>query len=558
MRNLSLKVLLSGGFALVAIILLLVGILSISASSRMKADIENLGQVRLPAVDLLAKMNEERLMIRTQTLNMLRLGEWSESTGSELSALLAERETTWRRFDDVLSRYSAIPKTQEGEALYQRLLAAINNWREAAERMDRAVLAMSQAGNAQRYDLAVREFEQHFQALIPVSSNMNQLLDELINRNLSFSNATVASAITKAESSALLTIISVILGFMIALAAGFLITRQVMGQLGGEPAYVQKVVRQVAEGDLTVHIETSNASSDSLLVAFAQMVTTLKKLMKDISDASTQVSAAAEELSASSIQTNTQVQLQQTEITQVATAMNEMVATVMDVAKNAAAASSAAHSAHNETDNGMKVVTEVVKVINQLASEIEKSAVSMIQLVKDGEEIGSVLNVIKEIAEQTNLLALNAAIEAARAGDQGRGFAVVADEVRSLASRTQASTGDIQARINRVQEGSSSAAQQMEQGKQKGLQAVGQAHDAGEALNMISASVAAINDMNAQIATAAEEQSSVAEEINQNISNITRAIDETATAATQVTSASQELARLSASLQQQVRQFKVS
>ncbi|MFN3881417.1 MAG: methyl-accepting chemotaxis protein [Nitrincola lacisaponensis] len=558
MRNLQLKVLLSGGFAVVAIILLLVGLLSISAGSRMKADIANLGQVRLPAVDLLAKMNEERLMIRAQTLSMLRFEEWAQSAGRDLSALLAEREASWKRFDAVLSRYSDIPKTREGEALYQRLRTAINSWREAANRMDRAVVTMSQAGNAQSYDVAFREFEQHFQALIPVSSAMNQLLDELINRNLEISNETVSAAIAQAENSAMITIVSVIIGFVIALAAGFLITRQVMGQLGGEPAYVQQVVRQVADGDLTVRIDTSKAPSDSLLAAFAQMVATLKNLMKQISDASTQVSAAAEELSASSSQTNAQVQLQQAEITQVATAMNEMAATVMDVAKNAAAASGAAQTAHGETDNGMKVVTDVVKVINQLASEIEKSAASMNQLVRDSEEIGSVLNVIQEIAEQTNLLALNAAIEAARAGDQGRGFAVVADEVRSLASRTQASTGDIQARINRVQDSSSSAAQQMEQGKQKGLQTVEQANNAGEALKMISASVAAINDMNAQIATAAEEQSSVAEEINQNISNITQAIDETATAASQVTSASQELARLSASLQQHVQQFRVS
>lgn len=445
MRSTKLSVLMTLGFSVVAVILLLVGLLSIISGTRMKADIAELGEVRLPAVNLLGGINEERLMTRSQTLNMMMQQEWTANTGRYLTDLLAQRDASWEHLDEVMVQYDAIPRTQQGEAMYQRLLGAMRNWREAAERMDTAVLRMSQASSADAYQQAYAEFERLYEALIPVSTTMSQQLEELISRNLQISEDTVIEAITEAELNMMITIIAVIIGFLIAMAAGILITRRVMAQLGGEPAYVQQVVRQVAEGDLTVKIDVSSAGKDSLLASFNDMVNTLKSLMKQISDASVQVSAAAEELSASSSQTNTQVQLQQMEITQVATAMNEMAATVMDVAKNASSASSAAQSAHAETKNGMEVVTQVVQVINQLAAEIEKSANSMTQQVKDSDEIGSVLNVIQEIAEQTNLLALNAAIEAARAGDQGRGFAVVADEVRSLASRTQASTGDIQA-----------------------------------------------------------------------------------------------------------------
>ncbi|KAA0874105.1 methyl-accepting chemotaxis protein [Nitrincola tapanii] len=557
MRNLGLKVLLTGGFTLVALVLFLVGSLSIFAGNRMQADITHLGEVRLPAVELLGRINEERLITRTQTLAMLQQTEWTNRSGVQLAELLTQREGSWQRLDRVLARYDLIPRTVQGEELYQRLRQGMRQWREAADRMDAEVKKMSQARSNEEYQVFYALFQRQFDALVPISAQMNQLLEELITRNLDLSQDTVESAIARAGRDSMLTLVALGLGLLIALASGWFITRRVMGQLGGEPAYVREVVRRVAAGDLAVQINTAAAPADSLLVSFKEMVEKLHGLMKQISDASLQVAASAEELSASSSQTNAQVQLQQAEVTLVATAMNEMAATVMDVARNAAHAANAAQVANSETANGMQVVHQVVEVIHQLAVEIETSAASMMQLVSDSEEIGSVLGVIQGIAEQTNLLALNAAIEAARAGDQGRGFAVVADEVRSLASRTQDSTGDIQARIHRVQEGSSAAAEQMEQGKQKGLQTVEQANDANQALQAINASVMAINDMNAQIATAAEEQSSVAEEINQNISNITRAIDETAAAAAQVTAASQELARLSATLQSQVQHFRL-
>lgn len=558
MRRMKLKMLLLLGFSSLTIILLLNGALSTIGSAKMKEDVVRLGEVLLPSEALIGDIIELRLTTRIQTLSMLRLNQWSPSTGRQLEELLAQRDTSWKRLETVIQSYNALPKTPEGEVVYRDFITALERWRSELKRLDEVVLRMSRSTAAAQYDQAYSEFERLYQAYEPFVTSMVQKLDVLDDRNVVYIEEMVRSSVSDAEQNMIITVVSVILGFIVALLAGLFITRRIMGQLGGEPAYVQEIVQKVAAGDLTVKIDVSKASEDSLLVAFNNMIVMLRALMKEISDASTQVSAAAEELSVSSRQTNTQVQIQQGEVTQVATAMNEMASTVMDVAKNAAAASNAAQTAYSETESGMNVVTKVVSDINHLAHEIKQTADKMGQLVKDSEEIGAVLNMIQEIAEQTNLLALNAAIEAARAGDQGRGFAVVADEVRSLASRTQSSTGDIQARINRVQDGSLAAARLMEQGNQKGLQAVSQANHAGEALKMISVSVAAINDMNAQIATAAEEQSSVAEEINQNIVNISHSIDETATAASQVTSASQDLARLSAALQQHVQQFRLS
>jgi methyl-accepting chemotaxis protein len=248
---------------------------------------------------------------------------------------------------------------------------------------------------------------------------------------------------------------------------------------------------------------------------------------------------------------------QQSETSQVVTAMNEMTATVQEVARHATEAAAAASNADHASVDGKKVVLSTMNAIEALSSEVHSAANVISQLEKDSENIGTVLDVIKGIAEQTNLLALNAAIEAARAGEQGRGFAVVADEVRTLASRTQQSTQEIQTMIENLQVGAQSAVKVMDESRAKAEDSVSQAAKAGGSLEEITHSVSQINDMNTQIATAAEEQSAVAEEINRNIVNISEIVDRTADGANQTSIASEELASLAAQLQQLVNQFKV-
>jgi len=558
MRNIRLSTMLTGGFSAVALILLIVGFLSIAAAVAMKKDVEEIGHTRIAAIDLLNRINTERLTIRTQTLQVIQYPHYSPEALRSHQASYRERLNSWQRLDTLLEQYTAIPRTDQGEAMYQELLSSINNWRTLARPLDDLMRALGQEQDPNQYELLFSRYQNEFSNIRKPSEVMADQLLGLIKRNKDLTSTIVSRASDKAESSVTGTIISVALGFLLALGAGLYITRTVLRQLGGEPADVKEIVSTVARGDLTVPISLRDGDNSSLLASFAEMVSAMRTMMKQIADASVQVSAAAEELSASSEQTNAQIQLQQAEITQVATAMNEMAATVVDVAKNAAAAASAAQAAHGETDNGLQVVSGVIETIRHLATEIERSAANINELVQHSEQIGSVLDVIQEIAEQTNLLALNAAIEAARAGDYGRGFAVVADEVRSLASRTQDSTEDIQQRIDMVQDSSIAAARQMEEGKEKSIQTVEHATRAGEVFRTINASVASINDMNAQIATAAEEQSSVAEEINRNISTITQAIEETTAAASQVTAASQELARLSGMLQSNVQKFRLS
>ena len=253
-------------------------------------------------------------------------------------------------------------------------------------------------------------------------------------------------------------------------------------------------------------------------------------------------------------QTSQGIRQHQSETDQVATAINEMSATVQEVARNASAAAQATQDANTQAGHGQKIVIETINAIERLAQEVEKAAGVIQQLEKDSDRIGSVVDVIKTIADQTNLLALNAAIEAARAGEQGRGFAVVADEVRTLASRTSKSTQEIQSMIEELQNTARNAVKVMEDGRNQAGNGVKQVTRAGQALTEITQAISTISTMNDQIAAASEQQSAVAEEINRNIVNITRVVDDTADGAQQTANAGQELLKLAERLKSLVKQ----
>ncbi len=314
----------------------------------------------------------------------------------------------------------------------------------------------------------------------------------------------------------------------------------------------------MSKGDLTHKVNITGKDEFAWMCwEYSQGRKGFAELVKEILGSAGQLAAAAEELSAITEQSNTGVLRQQGEIEQVATAMNEMSATVTEVSRNASSAATAAQEADDRAKDGCEVVNTTVQTINNLAAEVESTSQVIENLKGDSISIGTVLDVIRDIAEQTNLLALNAAIEAARAGEQGRGFAVVADEVRTLASRTQQSTREINDMIERLQNGANQAVTVMEMGRSKAEESVDQAAKAGEALQAITGVVDNIRSMNIQIASAAEEQSSTAEEINRNIVNISEVAQETAGGSQQTASASDELAKLASDLQSQVSKFKI-
>ncbi len=284
-----------------------------------------------------------------------------------------------------------------------------------------------------------------------------------------------------------------------------------------------QVIDEIAEPPVALSTRLEVEGRDELTRMARSMNNLMEVLQQPVSrvqQASTQLRDAAEAMSEDTDQLKEGVHHQQNETEQLATAMNEMVATVQEVARNASTAADSARQADQETGNGQEVVSRTRNAIEAMANELQHTRGAVERLAADSDNIGTVLDVINGIAEQTNLLALNAAIEAARAGDHGRGFAVVADEVRTLASRTQESTREIQEIIGRLQEGTEAAVQAMKTSADRAHKTVETSGETGEALDAITQAVATINEMNDQIASAAEEQASTAEEINRNVIDI--------------------------------------
>lgn len=346
--------------------------------------------------------------------------------------------------------------------------------------------------------------------------------------------------------------LALVIGTLIALA----ISRSIIRPLRETTDAMNDISH--GEGDLTQRL-TSNGKDEvaELALAFNRFAEKVQQMVIQVSGSTAQLASAAEQMAVITDETNQSVQDQHGQIEEVATAINEMAATAQEVANSAASAAGAANNADDEANLGRGVVQETIDTIDSLASDIGEAVGVINRLEENSDNIGGVLDVIRGIAEQTNLLALNAAIEAARAGEQGRGFAVVADEVRTLAHRTQESTQEIQSMIESLQQGARNAVEVMNKSNDRSQECVEKAASAGTSLTSITSSVNQINEMNLQIATAAEEQTSVAEEINRNVLQINALVEGTASGARQTSSASAELTSLASQLQSLVGQFKI-
>lgn len=353
--------------------------------------------------------------------------------------------------------------------------------------------------------------------------------------------------------------LKVVGGFVVIGSALIMFMAHVIGRFGDKrTTTLVNGIQNIKKGDLTQKIAISGKSD------FSWMAFELDSARKNVANlvhtligGVSQLNTATQNMTVISKETVTGVLKQQEETDQVATAMNEMTASVQEVARTATNAAEAARNADNEAKAGKQVVLETMQSIDTLASEVEKAAETLSELEADIGNIGAIVDVIRGITEQTNLLALNAAIEAARAGEHGRGFAVVADEVRTLAARTQSSTHEIEEMVERLQQGARAAVKVMNESRESAKTSVEKAASAGSALDTITAMISTMDEMSTQISNAANEQSSVAEDINRGIVNISQIADHTADGARATSEAVDTLSSLSSQLQDASGKFKV-
>jgi|TARA_R100001143_G_scaffold727_6_gene1982 methyl-accepting chemotaxis protein len=347
-----------------------------------------------------------------------------------------------------------------------------------------------------------------------------------------------------------------LIAIIIAIFVSYRLIGRLYSTIGGEPDSAAQLIRVFASGDLTQQAQTRFPRS--IVGALSTMSSELSQIMKAISSSAGQVSDAAKVMNTTSAENQSLVIDQKQQTLDGANAISEISTSVQEIARLTSEAAMQAQTADKETINGNQEVSKTLASIAELATKVEEAARVIDELSEDSKKIGTVVQVIADITEQTNLLALNAAIEAARAGEHGRGFAVVADEVRGLASRTKESTLNIKDLIEKTQSRTLIAVKVMEEGRNKAHQCVTQAEHAGESLAVISRSVTAINDMNAQIASVAEQQSAVAEEINNNFRRITDVSDKAEAGSQSISSLSTELNQLAEMLQQSISKFKTA
>lgn len=435
--------------------------------------------------------------------------------------------------------------------LYRNSSPALQKALAAMEHPHATLHASARDINSAEHDIALNIYEQR---TLPVLSDLRAHLNHA-RLALEEEQKVVLAAAERTNTLANIAVWSaMVLSILAALFFAWLLRRII-----AEPMkMLRERTAQIASGDLSgAQLHISNRDEIGLAAqAFNQMQQQLKQLIANLTANADRVAQHAAHVSAITAATDTDLQRQAAEVEQLATAMNEMAATIAEVAKHAQNTSDATSHSENHAAEGQNIVRRVIDAIGDIAQEVSQAATTIGTLKQESINIGSILDTIQAIAEQTNLLALNAAIEAARAGEQGRGFAVVADEVRTLAARTQTATTEIKALIERLQHSAASAVQTMNSGVQRANDGVTLADNAGQALAGIMQSVTAIADMTLQIASATEEQHVVVQEMDHNLLKVNQLTLETKQRSNQAERTSAELNSMAQQLQQYGAQFR--
>ncbi|WP_443217343.1 methyl-accepting chemotaxis protein [Pseudomonas sp. MF4836] len=515
------------------------GMFALMQMSNMRQQSDEVDNNWLPSVMSVGEMNQDLLRLRALTMRLL-----VNRNPQALAQNEGKLNDIKRGLSIAQDRYEALIVLPAERVLFDRFKQIERQYLEHQSQ----VMAFSGQGRVE-------------DAVAVVNGEMSQLADDMtltLNELMALNklNASQATELARTvfSNSRVWVIGMILVTGLVTIALALLLTRSIVLPLSQS----LNVAEVVAGGDLTGDITISGKDEPArLLQALKTMQHNLRETIRRISDSSSQLASASEELSCVTEDATRGLHQQSLEIEQAATAVNQMTAAVEEVASNAVATSEASRESDRIAQHGREQVHQTVLSIEALADDVTANASQVEDLAQKVYGISKVLDVIRSIAEQTNLLALNAAIEAARAGDAGRGFAVVADEVRALAHRTQQSTQEIEQMIGGIQQGTDQAVSSMQHSNTRARSTLEVAKAAGTALEEIASAFTLINERNIVIASASEEQAAVAREVDRNLMNIRDLALQTSAGANQTSAASQELSRLAVDLNSMVARFSV-
>ena len=539
MKNLKLSLLIALSYAFVGLGLLVIAYFAFTRMSYINDQSTIISEQWLPSVATVEHINTLTADIRAQeATHILSTNDTDQKkVEQKLDTLLQETRKNIERAQALI----------ENETLKRLSDEFVREYEEYLDIHKEIIQLSRQNRNEEARTLLVGESLTAYTEYSNVLLKMAELIAANANEASNYGNTAYSDSVT-----ILSTITVAIIALLIAI--GIYITRTINSQI----AVLQNAMSQLSQGDLT--IELTNLSDNEIGNLSRHFNTTVKafsKTITEIQDSSNQLASTSEELSTVTEQSTRGIHRQTEELEQAVSAVTELTAAVEDVARNAVATSGDSEKASERAIAGRGQVEQTIATVNALLTKLASTMTGVNNLAGQVKNIGSVLDVIRAIADQTNLLALNAAIEAARAGESGRGFAVVADEVRALAHRTQQATKEIETMIQSVQSETDTTVSAMQQSHEQAKQSVDIANEAGEALQEITHAISRISDQNVTIASSAEEQASVAKEVDRNLVNISDIASENASGANETSAASIELARLAENLNGLTQRFRV-
>jgi methyl-accepting chemotaxis protein len=527
------------GFSLISVLMIVLGVFSLSQMSHIRAAGEKIENNTVPSITSLDEMTQLTLRLRVLSYRLLLNRE--ADTQQKTVQLFDQRN---EQINQAQARYEKLISNAEEQAAYNDYKRLLGEYRQLEARMK----GLSASGQVD----ALRDMLNS--DMLSNSEQVNAVLDKLVKINSEQTIAINQEAKDEYRSAFAWVVGLLIVATLLTFLFAWLLTRSIVKPIDQALAAAE----EIAEGNLTRPIQTEGRDEAArLLLAMQKMQGKLRDTLQRISGSATQLASAAEELNSVTDEGARGLTQQNNEIEQAATAVNEMTSAVEEVARNAVSTSEASKEATTSASDGRDLVMETVSAIERMSGDVQSTADLIGNLAAESRDIGKVLDVIRGLADQTNLLALNAAIEAARAGEAGRGFAVVADEVRALAHRTQQSTSEIERMIGSIQGGTEQAVDSMRNSTERAESTLNIAKGAGMALETINGAIVQINERNLVIASAAEEQAQVAREVDRNLVNIRDLSVQTAAGSAQTTAASGELARLAVELNSMVARFKV-